>query len=260
MTTPEYDLDQARAVADQFGVALEQVRRDHLISHVLAAVSRSHRDEVLFFGGTALARTFLTNGRLSEDVDLIALKSRADVAAGLEKTIASALRRSHGRIAWAPALTAVRSTDAAVLLAEDGRLAVRVQLLDRQGYEPWPTSVRDLDQRYRGAAPASLRVPTAAAFAAWKTAAWHDRAAPRDLWDLWALSERGYITTDAAALFAEHGPTRNVPQPWMFTTAPSEEQWQAQLAGQTRLTVSAAEALEVVGSAWAAVDIMGRPM
>ena len=83
MTAP--DLDEARAVSERFGVAIEQVRRDHLISHVLAAISRYHRDEVLFFGGTALARTFLPDGRLSEDVDLIALAPRADVAAALEK-------------------------------------------------------------------------------------------------------------------------------------------------------------------------------
>jgi hypothetical protein len=63
-------------------------------------------------------------------------------------------------------------------------------------------------------------VPT---FAASKTVAWHDRAAPRDLWDLWALAEHGHITTDAAELFAALGPTQNVPPPWMFTKAPSEE-------------------------------------
>jgi hypothetical protein len=37
----------------------------------------------------------------------------------------------------------------------------------------------------------------------------------------------------------------------MFTSAPAEERWQAQLANQTRLTISAAEALQVVADAWA---------
>lgn len=254
MTAPELDLRETRAIADRFGVAIEQVRRDHLISHILAAISRSHRDEVLFFGGTALARTLLPDGRLSEDVDLIALESRAANAAALEKTLASALRRSHGRIAWAPALTAVRDTDATVLMADDGQLTVRVQLLDHRGYEPWPTSIQDLDQRYSDAPPAALRVPTAPAFAAWKTVAWHDRAAPRDLWDLWALAERGHITTAAAELFAAHGPTQNVPQRWMFTKAPTEDQWREQLAGQTRLTVTASGALAAVAAAWAATQ------
>lgn len=35
----------------------------------------------------------------------------------------------------------------------------------------------------------------------------------------------------------------------MFTNAPSAE-WQAQLASQTRLTISAGEALHVVRAAW----------
>jgi predicted nucleotidyltransferase component of viral defense system len=64
------DANEARAVADQFGVAVEQVRRDHLIFHILAGVSQTHRDEVTFFGGTALARTLLPHGRLSEDIAL----------------------------------------------------------------------------------------------------------------------------------------------------------------------------------------------
>ena len=223
MTTPELDLDEARAVAERFGVAIEQVR----ISHILAAISQTHRDDVMFIGGTALARTLLPDGRLSEDVDLIALGARSETAAALEKTLASALRRSHGRMSWAPALTDVRDTDAAVLQAEDGRLTVRVQLLDHRGYEPWPTSIQNLDQRYSDAPPAVLRVPTAAAFAAWKTVTWHDRAAPRDLWDLWALAKHEHITTEAAELFAAHGPAHNVPPPWMFTTPPSEDRWRA---------------------------------
>lgn len=251
MTDFGFDVDEARMVADRFGVAIEQVRRDHLVSHILAAVSRAHRDDVMFFGGTALARTLVPDGRLSEDVDLIALGSRVDTAAELERTLASALRRSHGRITWAPALTAVRDTDSAVLQAEDGRLTVRVQLLDRRGYEPWPTVIQDLDQRYRDAAPAALRVPTAAAFAAWKTVAWLDRAAPRDLWDLWALAQHGHITRAAGDLFIAHGPTNGAPQPWMFTSAPSEDRWRQRLAGQTRLTVTAAKALRVVAVAWA---------
>lgn len=251
MTDFGFDLDEARMVADRFGVAIEQVRRDHLVSHILAAVSQAHRDEVMFFGGTALARTLVPDGRLSEGVDLIALGSRADTAAALERTLAAALRRSHGRITWAPSLTAVRDAEAAVLLAEDGRLTVRVQLLDRRGYEPWPTVIQDLDQRYRDAAPAALRVPTAAAIAAWKTVAWIDRAAPRDLWDLWALAQHGHITKAAADLFIAHGPTNGTPQPWMFTSAPSEDRWSEQLAGQTRLTVTAAQALDTVAAAWA---------
>jgi predicted nucleotidyltransferase component of viral defense system len=249
VTAPDLDLDEARAIADRFGVAIEQVRRDHLISHVLAAVSRSHHDEVLFFGGTALARTLLPDGRLSEDVDLITLESRANVTAALEKTLASALRRSHGRITWAPALTAVRDTDAAILLAEDGRLTVRVQLLDHRGCEPWPTAIRDLEQRFSDAVPAALRVPTAPAVAAWKTVAWHDRAAPRDLWDLWAPAEHGHITTDPSCSprTGRRGTYRN--------RGSSRKRHRGPLAVATgRPAVTAAGALDEVAAAWAATQ------
>ena len=68
------------AVADAFGVSDAQVRRDHLISHLLAALSGSARDRVVFFGGTALSRTHLPDGRLSEDLDLWALGDRRDAA------------------------------------------------------------------------------------------------------------------------------------------------------------------------------------
>ncbi len=56
------------------------------------------------------------------------------------------------------------------------------------GNAPWPTERRLLVQRYSDAAPAALSVPTAPAFAAWKTTAWAHRATSRDLYDLWLLA------------------------------------------------------------------------
>lgn len=68
--------DERDAVAAPFGAAPEQVERDHLISHLLAALSARFTDRLHFIGGTALARTHLTDGRLSEDIDLVALGNR----------------------------------------------------------------------------------------------------------------------------------------------------------------------------------------
>ncbi|NGP08478.1 nucleotidyl transferase AbiEii/AbiGii toxin family protein [Rhodococcus sp. 14C212] len=89
------------------------------------------------------------------------------------------------------------------------------------------------------------------AFAAAKTATWHDRRAPRDLWDLWALAETGAIDTEAAALFRRYGPTNTVPGAHLFEQPPNEADWRSQLAGQTRLTSTASGALVVVRQAWA---------
>lgn len=234
---------EAATVAQQFGVALEQVHRDHLISLILATL-QGHADELIFFGGTALARTYLPSGRLSEDIDLIAVADRRSTARAITRTIERALRVTHGRVDWTVAQADIRDTDPASLVTSDG-LVVRVQLLSAQGYPPWPTAIHDIDQRYSDIAPTRLRTPVRDSFAAWKTAAWFERHAPRDLYDLWAL------TRSAGQLFATHtglGP----PQDHMFSRVPAEHDWQEQLSGQTRLTVTAEDALQAVRSAWAA--------
>lgn len=243
--------DDVAEVMATFGVAEAQVRRDHAISHILAALSRRHSEELIFFGGTALSRTYLLDERLSEDIDLIAVDQRDDLADILLKDIDAALARTHGRITWSPGWSRNSDVDPAVAVTPDG-IAIKIQLLRGASYEPWPTETCDIEQRYRDAPPAILRVPTLRAFAGWKTAAWMDRGAARDLYDLWALDKVGAMTAESAALFATHGPTGSTPRPWMFKGAPSAAEWQAQLAGQTRLTVTAAEALEAVRSAWAA--------
>lgn len=59
-------------VATRFGVDAQQVRRDHLISHVLAALSTLDTRSVVFFGGTALSRT-AGAGLVLSDEDLAEL-------------------------------------------------------------------------------------------------------------------------------------------------------------------------------------------
>lgn len=242
--------DDLAEVMATFGVAEAQVRRDHAISHILAALSRHHREELIFFGGTALGRTYLLDQRLSEDIDLIAVDHRDLLSDVLLKEVSSALARTHGRIAWSPGWSRNSDVDPAVAVTADG-IAIQIQLLRGAGYEPWPTETREIEQRYRDAPPAILRVPTLLSFAGWKTAAWVDRGAARDLYDLWALDKVGALNPESAALFARHGSTSSLPRSWMFQRAPSAVEWQAQLGGQTRLKVTAAEALEAVRTGWA---------
>lgn len=243
------DAREETAIAEQFGVARAQVRRDHLISHLLAAISDHLADQVIFFGGTALSRTYAPNGRLSEDIDLIARGSRASTADAIESTLVRATRREYPGLSWQPALTTVRAATPAVLGAPDGT-SVRIQLLSPTGYAPWPTERRPLVQRYSDASPAALSVPTAAAFAAWKTTAWADRAASRDLYDLWLLAGLGAVTAEAAELFTRFGPSNKPPSRALFTCAPDEPTWQRELAGQTRLEITANAALTDVRDSW----------
>ncbi|TLF74891.1 nucleotidyl transferase AbiEii/AbiGii toxin family protein [Nocardia cyriacigeorgica] len=244
--------DEEQRVAGQFGVAVEQVRRDHLISHLLGAISRDFSEDVLFFGGTALSRTVLPDGRLSEDIDLIALGRRQEIAERMERLLLRAVRREFPDLQWRPALTDVRDTQPAVIITSAGT-AVRVQLLNRTGYPSWPTELRQIVQRYADAPAAELIVPTTPAFVAWKTAAWADRRASRDLYDLKLLADHGAVTEDAAELFRRYGPTNRYPSGALFTDPPDEATWRRELSAQTRLTVTAADALRYVRGVWASI-------
>ncbi|MEU0545580.1 nucleotidyl transferase AbiEii/AbiGii toxin family protein [Nocardia sp. NPDC005978] len=247
MSIEEFD-----RVAAQFGVAPEQVERDHLISHLLAAISRGFRERVHFIGGTALARTHLVAGRLSEDIDLVALANRSVLAAELDAALPRAVARTFGRLEWAPSLSAVPDTGAANLRSASG-ISVKIQLLSAQGRTVWPTELRELEQRYGDAPAAALHVPTLPAFAAGKTVTWHDRRASRDLWDLWALNNIDAIDDAAGELYRRYGPTNRLPSPELFARAPDGDDWNTQLAGQTRLEITAETALAVVREAWARV-------
>lgn len=83
-----------RQVAATFRVAEDQVRRDHLIGHALAAIAGTDIAGVTFIGGTALSWTHLPDGRLSEDIDLMT-KDRRAAAELVEREIPRRLRREY---------------------------------------------------------------------------------------------------------------------------------------------------------------------
>ncbi|MEY8655324.1 nucleotidyl transferase AbiEii/AbiGii toxin family protein [Brachybacterium paraconglomeratum] len=114
-------------IAELFGVGEAQVRRDHVISHALAALSTLGTDDLVFFGGTALSRTHLPALRLSEDIDLIALGPRAATASAVGKTLSRLLRRSLGRPRFAPPLEETRDADPSTMTI--GSVRVQIQLL-----------------------------------------------------------------------------------------------------------------------------------
>ena len=244
-------IDDLRKVSERFGVAEAQIRRDHAISHILWAISNEMPDAVIFFGGTALSRTHLAHARLSEDIDLIASGPRRETVAQLVRALDSQLRRTIGRPRWNPGLSDLSDISPGVVeFGED--IAIKIQLLDGRHYSRWPVERRTLEQRYSDAFPAALTVPTVESFAGWKTAAWHDRGTARDLYDLWALANEGHLTAEAAELFALHGTTGGPPREFMFTKATPEAVWREQLAAQTRLEITAAEALAAVRTGWSA--------
>lgn len=246
------DPTELQHVAETFGVDESQVLRDHLISHLLAAITADAADDVMFFGGTALARSLIPDGRLSEDIDLIATGSRRQLAERLSTVLPLALRREFPGLTWQPPLTGTTESAPAVIRTTDG-LSVRIQLLGETGYPQWPTTTVDLVQRYSDAPPARLTVPTPAGFAAAKATAWRDRRASRDLWDLWALARRGHLDHQAANLYARLGPTNHRPDPRDYTNPPDQSRWERDLGAQTTLAITADEAATHVGAAWHAL-------
>lgn len=241
------DEDEAVFFAQKFGVAESQVRRDHVISHVLGALAMSVADDVVFFGGTALTRTYLPDLRLSEDIDLIALRDRSDAAEAIQRTVTRRLLRAVGSPVFAPDLPDTRHPEPSVMTVDDTR--IQIQLLSHKGYPAWPSEMKPIEQRYSDAPSARLRVLTPAAFAAAKLSAWNDRRAARDLYDMWAMTTGGMIDAEAARLFSRHGPFSSAAAV-SFDRIPAEQEWIAALAHQCRPKVSAAEAASVVQAAW----------
>jgi hypothetical protein len=111
-----------------------------------------------------------------------------------------------------------------------------VRLLGGEGYT-WSTEVMEVQQRYSDARPARLRVLTADAFAAAKLSAWIDRGTPRDLYDLWAMSERRLIGPSALRVFISHGPFGKPPAAWVFERDIDEGERKRAIGHQTRLQV-----------------------
>lgn len=196
--------NELQATADTLGVPLIQVRRDHLISHVLHAVAELPTDgSVVFFGGTALCRTWCPDLRLSEDIDLIVADYPA-AATAIPQHISRRLRREFPDLEWGNPVLANSTT---TLIAASAGLgaSIKVQFVEPRPQEGViPVEIVPVDLRYSDLPSATnLVVPTKEGFAAMKLMAWHQRQAPRDLYDLAALAAVGAVTEEAIELTNE---------------------------------------------------------
>jgi predicted nucleotidyltransferase component of viral defense system len=241
--------------ADAFGVDLDQVRRDHVISHVLAAISTHARDTFLFTGGTMLSRTWLRDVRLSEDVDLMVYETRSVAGARLADLVRSEIEPLFGRVEWDK--DPATAGDAESIFASVGDdVTIKFQLVDTIGRAPWPRERVAIHQRYSDAPPAELLIPTREAVVAMKLTAWIDRRASRDLYDLMAMAERGMITRDAFATYGKYGQTTRPLAVRYFHNPPAEDRWVEHLGHQCRLAVTAAAAIARVGQALADIGAL----
>lgn len=206
----------------------------------------------MFYGGTALSRTILDGLRLSEDIDMLSVGPRAEVAPLLDETIREGLQRAFGKVTANPWMSEAR-TDTTACIYRIGDVQLKMQLIDGQDYTAWPRQTSEVSQRYTGLPKIRLTTYTPEAFAGAKTTAWCDttRNAPRDLYDLWAMAKGGYITADAARVYKKFGPTSGFPRAWAFPiTAPTGEEWYDALGHQCIPQVNPNEAYDTVVHAW----------
>jgi hypothetical protein len=243
-------LEQAelRRWAAAFGVAAAQIRKDHLISHLLAGLSQSSiAESAVFFGGTALARTHLTDGRVSEDIDLWAESSQR-VFALLVDEMPRLVRREY------PGLTIDADMAASGnAVARDGT-SVRLQVVGYGAEYRRCIRVerRAIALRY-GDLPdqAELLVPDRSSLVALKHMAWAERMAPRDLVDLNGLASIGAIDIDAESVVECLRGSGVRPAEYGRIGDGARRAWEADLAHQMTDPPDPDTALARVRQAWA---------
>lgn len=242
------DISAQRA---HFGVNRDQVEHDFAISQILGAIS-SIVDTFIFYGGTALSRTFLNGLRLSEDIDLLSVGPRRNTAEAIDRAIVDTLSRHFEDVGGDPPLQSARK-DTVACTYRIGSSRVRIQLISGQDYTAWPTQRTQVAMRYAGIEDIEMLTLTSSGFACAKLAAWCDttRNAPRDLYDLWALTHAGFIDSDAALTFKVIGPTGGFPREWMFPKyPPTQDAWFGSLGHQCIPQVGPDEAFDQVSRAW----------
>lgn len=242
------DPEEIRAHAASWGTSDEQIRKDHLISHLLNALPAV--EGFVFFGGTALNRTIVADGRLSEDIDLY-----LDPTSPAELVAITAALTSGTRSEF-PDLRIVSQGgrgDVQTYAVTTEDLMVRLQVVGaRQDLSRYETEIASVALRYSDLpASISMRVPVSDAFVAMKCVAFEDRRAPRDLHDLGSLVRLGLVrpsSIQTLVRFRGFGPVRTLYTP---ARSPSQESWALELAHQVADPGSAKETLALVRDALA---------
>ena len=239
------DIAELLQIQSLFSSSELQVRRDHAISHILAAI-QDLKSEAVFYGGTALSRTFLTDGRLSEDIDLFTA-DRKKLCGALDE-IPDLIEQEFPEANWQKTPSQLRDAGSTNLSCGSA-IQVKVQIVNShpRGWQKVPVESTEIFQRYSDVPRTRLWVPTFDGFVAMKALAWFDRHAARDLFDLDALSRRGEVTEKAKELVQSL-------RGYRLTEAMVEGKvvgnWTQELAGQTKLEVTERECLSRVLEWW----------
>lgn len=239
------DPNEAAVMQSRFGTAHLQIQKDHAISHILAALAEFNTD-LVFYGGTGLARTFLEGGRLSEDIDLFT-SDRIDLNLELD-LLPELISQEFPQAFWLTRPSQITEPGKALLVCQQG-VQIQVQAIStqRRGWSEIPTALSQIQQRYTDAPKTTLKTPTLDGFSAMKLVAWFDRGTSRDLFDLEGLTHLGPITSDTRKLVADLlGLTLTLGMVDRRVVG----RWREDLAHQTKLNITQEQALSRVLEWW----------
>lgn len=173
---------EVRRRARSLGIQEAYILRDYVLNHVLVSVSQSF-PELVFRGGTALARVNWPDFRLSEDLDFISQGQVDNLEARLESTVADSSKRIERSLkfqfgpprgAWSR--STVESEFGELLLDINSQEKAYLPVEERKINLPYS----DLDDQVR------IRCISVAEILGNKWFMLDDRREPRDLYDLWA--------------------------------------------------------------------------
>lgn len=183
--------------ARRLGVQVSHVENDYVLCHVLVGIV-GELEELVFRGGTALARVYWPDYRLSEDLDFVSTYRIAEFSQRLSTAVAIAADRTglplrlrsepprHGRhrtfVEW-----------------EDHAILVDVVMEDEVAIEP---GVLPLDLPYSdlGTTKVKTRVLVLAEILGNKWFMLDDRIEPRDLFDLWIALIKSDVPFDEISI------------------------------------------------------------
>jgi predicted nucleotidyltransferase component of viral defense system len=173
---------EIRNRARGLGVDTELVRKDHVLNHVLAAVAES-ANEIAFRGGTALARVYWPDFRISEDLDFLVEGELRQATEVVERAVGIAAERS-GTILTVEVTHPASDMVRAIVWWGERQLAVDLNRAERPAL---PIDRRELNLPYSDLSPKRRRIGVIALeeILANKWFMLDDRKEARDLFDLW---------------------------------------------------------------------------
>lgn len=239
------DFNEAEKVRKLFNSNEAQVHRDHAISYILS-VLQNVSSSMVFFGGTALARTHLRRGRLSEDIDLYT-STRQKLCLEIDD-LPNMIEQEFPQATWGKLPSSTSDVQSSLLVC-NSTIQIEVQAISTQlrGWNFIPVETVQIYQRYTDIPPTSLKVPTLDGFCAMKLTAWFDRGASRDLFDLEGLTHLRPVSEDTKALVTELLGLRLTRR---MLDRKIDGVWQDDLAHQTKLEKTGEECLARVLQWW----------